>query len=128
MSRGNVLSVLNGFCSAFTHRDAEAVMRLLAPEADVRVVTSEEPLLRGHDEVRHFLESYVGGPTTYSWEWERREVSVLGPVAWLLAEGTEIATTGDQQRLHPYRMTMVCEDRDGHWLLRQVHGSSPQSE
>jgi ketosteroid isomerase-like protein len=126
MSREDLLSVLDSFCTAFTHRDTEAVMRLLSPDTEVLVITSEEPLLRGYDEVRCFLDSYVKGPTTYSWEWERHDVSVVGRLGWLLAEGTETATTEDQRETHPYRMTMVCESREGRWMLRQVHGSSPQ--
>jgi uncharacterized protein (TIGR02246 family) len=126
MSREDVLSVLNDFCVAFARRDREGVLRLFAPDGDVAVVTSEEPLLRGHDELRRFLDRYVRGPTTYSWKWERHDVSVAGPLAWLLAEGVETATSDQGQEKHSYRMTMICENRNGRWLLRQVHGSSPQ--
>ena len=98
---------------------------LLAPDADIVVVTSEEPLLRGPDELRGFLERYIASPTTYSWKWDRCDVWVAGSVAWLLAEGTETATTGDNRKQHPYRMTMVGERREGRWLLMQVHGSTP---
>jgi limonene-1,2-epoxide hydrolase len=125
MSEEDLLSVLHSFCTAFTNRDAEGVMRLLASEAEVQVVTSEESLLRGHEELRAFLDRYVNGPTTYAWEWDRHDVFQLGPVGWLLAEGTEIATSGDRQVKNRYRMTMVCESREGRWTLRQLHGSSP---
>ena len=127
MSQEALLAVLDAFCTAFERRDRDAVMGLLAPDSEVAVVTSEEPLLRGHDELRRFLDSYVASATTYSWKWARREVFKAGAVAWLLAEGTETATTEDRQENHPYRMTMVCENRDGRWMIRQVHGSSPQS-
>jgi hypothetical protein len=101
------------------------VMRLFADDSDVAVVTSEEPLLRGPVELRRFLARYADGPTSYSWQWDRRDVSIAGSVAWLLAEGTETAATGDRVEQHPYRMTMVLARREGRWLLRQVHGSSP---
>ena len=120
-----VIGVLERFCSAFADRDADAVIRVFAPDADVVVVTSEEPLLRGLVELRRFLDDYVVGPTTYSWEWVRHDVSVGGSVAWLLAEGTETAATKDSLEQHAYRMTMVLERREDHWLVRQVHGSSP---
>jgi uncharacterized protein (TIGR02246 family) len=126
MSEESPLSTLEAFCAAFARRDHEGVMRLLAPDSDVTVVTSEEPLLRGHDELRQFLESYVAGGTTYSWNWTRRDVVEAGHVAWMLAEGTETATTDGRQSHHQYRMTMVCENRGGRWMIRQVHGSSPQ--
>jgi uncharacterized protein (TIGR02246 family) len=120
-----MVGMLDSFCSAFQARDAEAVMRLFAPDPDVVVVTSEEPLLRGPDELEDFLRAYVQGSTTYSWTWDHVEVSTADTVAWLLAEGTETAATQAGEQKHPYRMAMVCEKRDEHWLLLQVHGSSP---
>jgi len=120
-----LVGVLESFCSAFKARDADAVIRLFAPDPNIVVVTSEEALLRGPDDLRAFLRAYVRGPTTYSWTWDRREVCTAGAVAWLVAEGTETAATEDGERKHPYRMTLVCERRDDRWLLMQIHGSSP---
>ena len=124
-TKTKLLHVLERFCSAFADRDAEAVMRLFVPDPDVVVITSEEPLIRGQVELRHFLDRYVAGPTTYSWEWKSHDVSTAGPVAWLLAEGTETTASEGRLQQHPYRMTMVLEHHEDHWLLRQVHGSSP---
>jgi ketosteroid isomerase-like protein len=124
-TRAELLEVLERFCSAFADRDAEAVMRLLVPDSEVVVVTSEEPLLRGPVELRRFLDRYVAGPATYSWEWTRHDVSTAASVAWLLAEGTETVASADGLQRHPYRMTMVLEHHDDRWLLQQVHGSSP---
>lgn len=117
--------ILERFCSGFAARNADAVMQLFAPDADVVMITSEESLLRGPEQVAAFLRRYVGGTTTYSWSWDRRDVSAAGAVGWLLAEGTESATAGGRRDKHPYRMSLVCEKRDGRWLLIQVHGSSP---
>jgi uncharacterized protein (TIGR02246 family) len=124
-TEAELIGVLESFCRAFADRDAEAVMRLLAPDADVVVVTSEEPLLRGHKELVAFLDRYVKGPTTYSWEWRRHDVSLSGPVAWLVAEGIETATSERGDERHPYRMTMLLERRGERWLLTHIHGSSP---
>jgi uncharacterized protein (TIGR02246 family) len=120
-----LLDLLERFCSGFAARDADIVMQLFAPDADVAMVTSEEPLLRGPDEVGAFLQRYARGTTAYSWTWARRDVSAAGAVAWLLAEGVESAASDNHAEHHPYRMSMVCEKRDGRWLLLQVHGSSP---
>jgi uncharacterized protein (TIGR02246 family) len=120
-----LLEILESFCSGFAARDADRVMRLFAPDADVVMVTSEESLLRGRDEMRAFLQRYVRGSATYSWTWDRRDVSAASAVGWLLAEGTETAAAEGREEKHPYRMSVVCEKRDSHWLLVQIHGSSP---
>ena len=124
-NEAELIEVLDSFCSGFARRDPEAALRVCAPDLDLVVVTSEDPLLRGPAEFRRFLDRYVAGETTYSWEWDRHDVSSSGSVAWLLAVGTEIAASKDQVVRHPYRMTMVLEDLEGDWLIRQVHGSSP---
>jgi uncharacterized protein (TIGR02246 family) len=120
-----LLEILQRFCSRFTAGDAEGVMELFAPDADVVVVTSADLILRGPDKMRAFLDRYAQGTTRYSWTWDRRDVSAAGAVGWLLAEGTETAASEDGEERHPYRMSLVCEKRDGRWLLVQGHGSSP---
>ena len=123
-----LLEILESFCSGFAARDVDDVMRLFAQDPDVVMVTSEEPLLRGPDEIRAFLQGYVRGAATYSWTWDRREASAAGNVGWLLAEGMETAAAEGREEKHPYRMSVVCENRDGRWLLVQIHGSSPHHE
>ena len=120
-----LLEILESFCSGFAARDADGVMQLFARDPDVVMVTSEEALLRGPDEIRAFLQRYVRGAATYSWTWDRREASAAGAVGWLLAEGMETAVAEGREEKHPYRMSVVCENRDGRWLLVQIHGSSP---
>ena len=121
-----LIEVLERFCSGFADRNAEAVMRLFAPHPGLVVVTSADSLLRGPAELRSFLDRYVDGSTTYSWEWDRHDCSTAGSVAWLLAEGTETAATENSLERHPYRMSMVLKRHKDRWLLTQVHGSSPQ--
>ncbi len=113
------------FCGAFAARDAQAVLKTVADRPDLVVVTSEEPILRGLDEFRAFLKRYTAGPTTYSWSWESQAVSVSGSFAWLLALGTETATSGGTGQQAEYRMTAVAEKESGTWRFVQVHGSSP---
>jgi ketosteroid isomerase-like protein len=124
-AKPELIAVLDTFCSGFANRDTEAVLSVFDLDADLVVITSDEWLLRGAPELQHFLARYVEGGTTYSWKWERHDVSRSGPIAWLLAEGTETAETDGRSQQHPYRMTMVLERRKNRWVLRQVHGSSP---
>jgi uncharacterized protein (TIGR02246 family) len=124
-TEATLVKILNNFCSAFEAKDAEGVMQLFAPDAGVVVVTSEESLLRGPDEFKAFLQAYIHSLTRYSWAWERYDVSMAGVAAWLLAEGTETASTQGSEQKYPYRMSIACEKRNDRWLLVQVHGSSP---
>ena len=96
-----------------------------AERDDIAVVTSEDAFLRGPAQLRAFLDDYASGSTRYSWRWDRREVAFAGPVACLLAVGTETAATAGHEHRTPYRMTLVAERAAGRWLLVQVHGSSP---
>jgi uncharacterized protein (TIGR02246 family) len=123
-----LLELLERFCSGFAALDADGVVELFAPDADIVMVTSEESLLRGPDEVTAFLHGYAQGTTAYSWTWDRVDISAAGSVGWLLAEGIEIVAADERIEKHPYRMSMVCEKRDGRWFLLQVHGSSPHQE
>jgi ketosteroid isomerase-like protein len=120
-----VIDVLHGFCAGFADRDADTVMRLVGSGVDLVVVTSEHSVIRGPGELRDFLDKYIDGPNTYSWEWARYDVSVTEPVAWILAEGTETTSSGDRVARHPYRMTMLLQQSHGEWVVRQVHGSIP---
>jgi ketosteroid isomerase-like protein len=119
--------LLEHFCVGIATRDGDAVMQLLAPDADVVIVTSGEALLRGRDDVSAFVQRYAHGSTTYTWIWDRRDISAVGTVGWLLAEGLETETSDESEQVHPYRMTMVCERRGDRWFVLQVHGSSPST-
>ena len=77
------------------------LLQALARREGDLVVTSEESLLRGPDELQAFLRAYVHGRTTYSWTWERLEISTADTVAWLLAERTESAATQDWEQSTP---------------------------
>jgi hypothetical protein len=123
-AEGRVIEVLESFCAAFADRRTAALTGLIGAE-DLVVITSEQSLLRGPVEFGRFLDQYLRGPTTYSWNWDRHDVSIAGSVAWILAEGIETVTSGDRLERHPYRMTMVLARRQGDWIVRQVHGSVP---
>ena len=51
--------ILERFCSGFVARDADAVMQLFAPDADVVMIMSEEALCRELDEVAACLRRYA---------------------------------------------------------------------
>jgi uncharacterized protein (TIGR02246 family) len=121
-----VIELFERFCSAVAARNREEeVLSLFLEDADAAMVTSEDALVRGPDELRAFIRGYFEGGTTYSWCWDSCQVSQAGAVAWLLAVGFETAATANDETQTPYRMSLVCEQRGGRWLLAHVHGSSP---
>jgi SnoaL-like domain len=130
--KAELIEVLNRFCSAFARRDPGPVLRLCAADLDLVVVTSEESVLRGPAELRRFLDRYVEGSTTNSWEWDRHDVSIAGhdvsiagSVAWLSPTGPKPPRARSASHITRTRMTPVLERLEDHWLVRQVHGSSP---
>jgi hypothetical protein len=120
-----LIAVHDRFCRGFAEGRAELVLETVAQTRELVVVTSEEALLRGIEEVQGFLESYIAGPTTYSWSWDRRDVTIHQPLGCLLATGTETAAADGAIQRNPYRMTLVAEWSGDRWVLLHVHGSSP---
>ena len=88
-------------------------------------VTSEDAVLHSRAELELFVERYASGPTTYSWEWRRRQVAAQEGGAWLLAEGTETAAGERGETRSEYRMTLAFVRAGGRWAIAQIHGSSP---
>lgn len=121
----DLIGVLEEFCSAFERRDPDAVMRLVASDPALIVVTSEEAILRGPAELSAFLHRYQHGPTTYSWTWDRHDVATSAAMGWLLAQGWETAATAGRTERHPYRMTMTFRQHAQRWSPVLIHGSSP---
>ncbi len=123
-----IIGLLDRFCGGFAAGDTEAIAATCDMSPDLTVVTSEQLVLRGGDEVAAFLERYQRGATRYAWTWDRHDVASHGDTAWLLATGTETATTGPTVSSHPYRMTLVAISRGDHWALIHAHGSSPHQD
>jgi ketosteroid isomerase-like protein len=122
-----MVNLLARFCRGFGAGDAAAVLATCDMTDELTIVTSEQLVLRGASEFAEFLDRYTRGPTRYEWTWDRLDVATDGNVAWLLATGTETASTAGITVSHPYRMTMVGTRRNGRWTLIQAHGSSPHN-
>jgi hypothetical protein len=112
-----VVGLLERFTARIATGEVDPVLQLFAPDDGIAVSISDEPPLRGPNELRAFLQRYAHGTTRYTWAWSRREVSAAGDQASLLAEGTESG--------QPYQLSMRCERRGGRWLIVRVDGSSP---
>ncbi len=123
--RDQVLQALERFESLVAARDP-ALLSEFAEEADVRLVGSEvSEVATGPAEVEALVDRLFGLPVQIRWAWRSRDVSFVGDVAWLFAQG-EVVLSGEraEQRV-PYRMTGVLERRSDMWRWRHFHGSEP---
>ena len=123
--RDQVVQALERFERMVAERDP-ALLSEFADEADVRLVGSEvSEVATGPAAVEALVRRLFGLPAQIRWEWQRRDVSVAGDVAWLFAQGEAVLSgEGTEQRV-PYRMTGVLERRGDTWRWRHFHGSEP---
>ena len=106
-----------------------AIMSEFAPEPNVRVIGSEiRDLAEGREELEAHIRYYFGLPVRLVWQWRRREVSSVGNVAWLFAEGELVFRGENSETRVPYRLTGVLERRDGGWRWRHFHGAEPRPD
>ena len=123
--RDQVLQALERFERLVAERDP-ALLSEFADEANVRLVGSEvSEVATGPAEVEALVRRFFGLPVQIRWEWRSRDVSFVGDVAWLFAQGEAVLRgEGGEQRV-PYRMTGVLERRGDTWRWRHIHGSEP---
>jgi hypothetical protein len=120
-----VLQALERFESLVAARDT-ALLSEFTEVADVRLVGSEvSEVATGPTEVEALVRRLFELPVQIRWEWRSRDVSFIGDVAWLFAQGEAVLSgEGAEQRV-PYRMTGVLERRGDTWQWRHFHGSEP---
>lgn len=121
-----VLAALDEFNAAWTNRDLDGLLSQFVQDADVVLLGSEDgETARGPDELARLLAFFFEEPVSYRWDWHRREVFPFGEAAWVVAEGPIIETGPDGEARAPYRISGILEHRNGKWLWRLFHGSSP---
>lgn len=104
----------------------QQVLAEFAPDDYVLLIGSEAgEVAAGRREIEAFFARIFARDTTFSWEWDRIDVSHAGDLAWFFAEGRVILSTAKEQRKSPYRISGVLELRGKQWLWRQYHGSEP---
>lgn len=102
------------------------VLEEFAQEDDILLAGSETgEVVIGGQEVEAFFRRIFARAEYYSWEWDHIETSHTGDVAWFLADGRVILSTGDDQRRLPYKISGVLERHGQLWRWRQYHGSEP---
>jgi len=124
----DVLAAVDAFGAALRARDvaaAEAVW--LLERADVAILgsASGEQFI-GQEAVRRCLTALTSRSTSHDWRWVDRRISVLGDVAWLIADAPWQTVQQDGSvSERPYRVTGVLVRGEGGWRWCQYHGSEP---
>lgn len=123
--QSQVRQVLERFNELVSTQDPQ-VLAEFAPGDDFLLIGSESgEVAAGRQALEAFFARIFARKTTFSWEWDRVDVSHAGNIAWFFAEGRVILTTAHEQRKAPYRISGVLERHGGRWLWRQYHGSEP---
>lgn len=127
--RTEILAVLDRCNEAVAARNLGATLELFATDPDVQVYGSEQnELAMGPAEVRQFFAHIHERPVGFAWEWDQRQVSAAGDIAWFVADGNVILSEGPEKRRAAYRFSGVLERRQARWLLLLLHGAEPVSE
>jgi ketosteroid isomerase-like protein len=123
--RSQVREVLERFDDLVSTQNLQ-VLAEFAPGDEVLLVGSDAgEVATGRQELEAFFARIFARDTTFSWEWDRIDVSHAGDLAWFFAEGRVVLSTAKEQRRAPYRITGVLERHGERWLWRQYHGSEP---
>lgn len=119
-------TVLDEFCAAMATQDAQR-LRAVFTEHDVSLVAANPIHVQEQTGLEHFIDGYCAQPTSYSFEWDRRQESVVGDVGWLMALGRETTHGPRGDHSHPFRMSLVCVRGADGWRIAQLHASQPTS-
>jgi ketosteroid isomerase-like protein len=123
--RSQVREVLERFNDLVSTQNLQ-VLAEFAPGDEVLLVGSDAgEVATGRQELEAFFARIFARDTTFSWEWDRIDVSHAGDLAWFFADGRVVLSTAKEQRRAPYRITGVLERHGERWLWRQYHGSEP---
>jgi ketosteroid isomerase-like protein len=123
--RSQVREVLERFNDLVSTQNLQ-VLAEFAPGDEVLLVGSDAgEVATGRQELEAFFARIFARDATFSWEWDRIDVSHAGDLAWFFADGWVVLSTAKEQRRAPYRITGVLERHGERWLWRQYHGSEP---
>ena len=124
----DVLTTIDAFGAALRAQDptaAETVWSLDRADVAILGAASGERFI-GPDAVRACLTTLTSRPTSHDWRWVDRRISVVGDVAWFIADAPWQTVQPDGSVTErPYRVTGVLVHDEGGWRWRQYHGSEP---
>ena len=121
-----VQATLQSWKGAYAQRSLDRALAVIAPDDDVvGIGTGPDEWRVGPEQFRAQVERDFAQSEALSVDYEPLVVSEAGPVAWVAGRATVQARVDGQDLTLTGRFTAVLEQRDGRWLLMQVHFSLP---
>jgi uncharacterized protein (TIGR02246 family) len=122
-----VQATLQQWKDAYSRRDMDGALAVMAPDADVLGIGPDEWRV-GPAEFKAQLERDFAQSEALSVDYEPLVVSEAGPVAWVAARASVQVRVEGQKLTLTGRFTAVLEQREGRWLLVQTHFSLPAAQ
>ena len=124
-----VEATLRQWADAYTARDLDQTLSLIAPDDDVvGIGTGQDEWRVGAEEFKAQLERDFSQAEALSVDYEPLVVSESGSVAWVAGRASVQARVDGQDVAMAGRFTAVLEQRGDRWLLMQTHFSLPAAE
>jgi hypothetical protein len=120
-----ILSRLDRFNGLLFARDPAIVDELWSDRGFVLHGSEKGESARTRGELAALFAGLFDRPYRLSWDWESREVTREGDVAWLSAEGRLLLTHADRVERLPYRMIGIFQKLGEEWRWRLFSGSEP---
>lgn len=128
-SQADVMAVLERFNEAWSERDLEALVDLIAPDPDVVFYgTGVDQRQVGLDEICDQAEQSWSQTQSLFQEIGWHSITVQDQVAWVSADSVAHVEAEGRTMQFPLRQTGVLVERDGRWLIAQWHASLGSGE
>lgn len=119
-----VVAVFRKFFEAYTADDLDTAMGTLVQDPDVVFLgTGQDERRVGPSEARAQMQRDLSQVEELRFKDEWHQVSALGDVAWMVADGALSWTAGGTQESAPSRISVVFVKRNDRWLIAQLHFS-----
>ena len=124
-----VKDFLTQYEAAYEKKDLGALMKLIAPGAEVVFFEADEKgRYVGPDQIKAAYENSLKQVKSIKGEYKWTSVGSKGDVAWFATEVLFNVDTGEDKFKQLGRWTGVLEKKDGKWLLLQSHFSFPEQD
>jgi len=126
-TREAVVRTMYAYATAYSQKDADAVMELMAPEI-IAIGTEQDEWAEGQEQVRAGMERDFAQCDTLSIEYGDLRIAADGIIAWVAAPFEITAIAGGKMQALRGRMTVILMNTWDGWRFVQMHFSLPAAD